>query len=102
MLDNLNRASQWMDLKMNMEKTKNMSNGHVVPTRVTVGISTLDIVDENIYLKQTVRIGRFNFKKKVEGRIQLSWTVLGKLRGVFSSKNLSVWRQKFKSSEFYQ
>lgn len=39
---------------MNMEKTKVVSNVHVVPTPVTVGIFTLEIVNEYIYLEQTI------------------------------------------------
>ncbi|CAH2107445.1 unnamed protein product [Euphydryas editha] len=39
-------------VKMNMDKMKIMSNIHVVPTPITVGNSTLELVDEYIYLGQ--------------------------------------------------
>jgi hypothetical protein len=40
MLEVLNRVSQQMGLKMNMDKTKIMSNSRVVPTPIEVGNST--------------------------------------------------------------
>ena len=86
MLEDLNRVSQQVGLKMNMDKTKIMSNVHVVPTPVTVGSSILEIVDEYVYLGQIVQLGRSNFEKEVNRRIQLGWAAFGKLRNVFSSK----------------
>ncbi|CAH2096489.1 unnamed protein product [Euphydryas editha] len=41
---------------MNMDKTKIMSNAHVVPTPISVGNSTLEVVDEYIYLGQKVQL----------------------------------------------
>ncbi|KAA5586822.1 reverse transcriptase family protein, partial [Pseudomonas aeruginosa] len=52
MLGDLSRVSQQVGLKMNMDKTKIMYNVHVAPTIVTVGSSTLEVVDEYIYLGQ--------------------------------------------------
>ena len=86
MLEDLNRVSQQVGLKMNMDKTKVMSNVHVVPTPVSVGNSTLEVVDGYVYLGQTVQLGRSNFEKEVNRRIQLGWAAFGKLRNVFSSK----------------
>ena len=86
MLEDLNRVSQQVGLKMNMDKTKVMSNVHVRPTPVLVGSSVLEVVDEYIYLGQTVRLGRSNFEKEVNRRIQLGWAAFGKLREIFSSK----------------
>ncbi|KAG6440870.1 hypothetical protein O3G_MSEX001526 [Manduca sexta] len=86
MLEDLNRVSQQVGLKMNMDKTKIMSNVHVVPTPIEVGGSTLEVVDEYVYLGQVVRLGRSNFEREVNRRIQLGWAAFGKLRNVFSSK----------------
>ena len=71
---------------MNMEKTKIMSNVHVVPVPVVVGNDTLEVVDHYNYLGQIVKLGRSNFDKEVARRIQLGWAAFGKLRGIFSSK----------------
>ncbi|KAA5608736.1 reverse transcriptase family protein, partial [Pseudomonas aeruginosa] len=86
MLGDLSRVSQQVGLKMNMDKTKVMYNVHVAPTIVTVGSSTLEVVDEYIYLGQAVRLGRSKFEREVSRRIQLGWAAIGKLHNVFSSK----------------
>ena len=54
MLADLNSVSRQVGLKMNMDKTKVMSNVHVRPTPVLVGSSVLEVVDEYIYLGPTV------------------------------------------------
>ena len=46
MLDDLNPVFQQVGHKMNMEKIKNMVNTHVVLISLSVGASTLEIVDE--------------------------------------------------------
>ncbi|CAH2086305.1 unnamed protein product [Euphydryas editha] len=84
-LNDLDGVSRRVGLKMNMEKTKIMSNIHVVPTPISVGDSTLEAVDEYIYLGQNVHLGRSNFEKEINRRIQLGWAALGKLKNVFSS-----------------
>ncbi|KAL0871711.1 hypothetical protein ABMA27_004222 [Loxostege sticticalis] len=68
MLDGLSRASQQVGLKMNMDKTKIMSNVHVAPTPLKVGDSALEVVDEYVYLGQTVQLGKSNFEKEVNRR----------------------------------
>jgi hypothetical protein len=68
-----------------MDKTKIMSNSHVVPTPVEVGNSTLEVVDQYIYLGQIVQLGKSNFQKEVNRRIQLGWAAFGKLRSIFSA-----------------
>ena len=86
MLNDLSRVSQQVGLKMNMDKTKIMSNTHVVPTPLKVGDSTLEVVTEYVYLGQIVQLGRSNFEKEVNRRIQLGWAAFGKLRNIFSSQ----------------
>jgi hypothetical protein len=53
MLEDLNRVSQQVGLKMNMDKTNIMSNSRVVPTPIEVGNSTLEVVDQYIYIPGT-------------------------------------------------
>ncbi|KAL0871065.1 hypothetical protein ABMA27_004870 [Loxostege sticticalis] len=53
---------------------------------VSVGNSALEVVDEYVYLGQTVQLGKSNFEKEVNRRIQLGWAAFGKLRDIFSSK----------------
>ncbi|KAI8420615.1 hypothetical protein MSG28_007859 [Choristoneura fumiferana] len=73
MLSDLSIVSQQVGLKMNMDKTKIMSN--VTPVPVIVGSDVLEVVDHYVYLGQVVQLGR----------IQLGWAAFGKLRDVFSS-----------------
>ena len=54
-LNDLSRVSKRVGLKMNMEKTKIMSNAHIVPTPLMVGGSMLEVVDEYVYLGPTSR-----------------------------------------------
>ena len=86
MLNDLSRVSQQVGLKMNMSKTKIMCNAHVSLHPVIVENSALEIVDEYIYLGHMVQLGRSNFEKEVNRRIQLGWAAFGKLRDIFSSK----------------
>ena len=71
---------------MNLDKTKVMSNVPGAPTPVHIGNSVLEVVDHYVYLGQTVQLGKSNFKKEVDRRIQLGWAAFGKLKGIFSSK----------------
>ncbi|CAK1586319.1 unnamed protein product [Parnassius mnemosyne] len=85
MLNDLNSVSQRIGLKMNMDKTKIMFNVHVTPMPVVVGSTKLEVVDEYVYLGQIVRLGKSNFDREVNRRIQLGWAAFGKLRHIFSS-----------------
>ncbi|XP_046961292.1 uncharacterized protein LOC124530962 [Vanessa cardui] len=68
-----------------MDKTKIMSNIYVVPTPIKIGESTLKAIDDYIYLGQTIQLGKSNFEKEVNRRIQLGWAAFGKPRKIFSS-----------------
>ncbi|KAI8433263.1 hypothetical protein MSG28_015334 [Choristoneura fumiferana] len=84
MLADLSRVvSDRVSLKINMDKTKVMSN--VVPAPVIVGGSALEVVDDYVYLGQTIQLGRSNFEKETR-RIRLGWAAFGKLCSVFSAK----------------
>ncbi|CAG9136621.1 unnamed protein product [Plutella xylostella] len=87
MLTDLNDASKQVGLKMNMDKTKVMSNEHVSSSPVTVGGVTIEVVDQYPYLGQVIRLGKSNFDKEVARRIQLGWAAFGKLRHIFT-KNI--------------
>ncbi|XP_048487141.1 uncharacterized protein LOC125490834 [Plutella xylostella] len=84
MLTDLNDASKQVGLKMNMDKTKVMSNEHVSSSPVTVGGVTIEVVDQYPYLGQVIRLGKSNFDKEVARRIQLGWVAFGKLRHIFT------------------
>jgi hypothetical protein len=85
MLDDLNRVSQQVGLKMNMDNKKIMSNSRVVPTPEEVGNSILEVVDQYLHLGQIVQLGKSDFQKEVNRRFQLGWAAFGKLRSIFSA-----------------
>ncbi|CAH2228318.1 jg3885 [Pararge aegeria aegeria] len=84
MLSDLSRVSQQVGLRMNMSKTKIMSNAHFPLQLVIAETTALEIVDEYVYLGHTIQLGRSNFEKEVNRRIQLGWAAFGKLRDIFS------------------
>jgi hypothetical protein len=46
----------------------------------------LEVVDQYLYHKQQqiIQLGKSNFQKEVNRRIQLGWTTFGKLRSIFT------------------
>ncbi|RVE40202.1 hypothetical protein evm_015148 [Chilo suppressalis] len=52
---------------------------------VAVNGVPLRVVQDYVYLGQTLRLGRNNFEREVNRRIQLGWAAFRKLRQVFSS-----------------
>jgi hypothetical protein len=50
----------------------------VVPTPVEIEKSTLEVVDQYLYLGQIVQFGKSNFQKEVNRQIQLGWPAFGK------------------------
>ncbi|CAH2083561.1 unnamed protein product [Euphydryas editha] len=86
MLSSLNESSRRVGLGMNLDKTKVMFNKHVIPRPVSVDGILLEVVQDYIYLGHTIQLGRNNFEKEAERRIQLGWAAFGGLRRVFTSK----------------
>ncbi|CAK1581620.1 unnamed protein product [Parnassius mnemosyne] len=84
MLNDLNSVSQQIGFKMNMDKTKIMFNVLVTPMPVVIGSTKLEVVDEYAYLGQIVQLGKCNFNREVNRRIQLCWAAFVKLRHIFS------------------
>ncbi|XP_045452421.1 uncharacterized protein LOC123661502 [Melitaea cinxia] len=56
MLEHLDSVSQRVGLKLNMDKTKIMSNVHVAPAPVRIGNTVLEVVDQYIYLEQLIQL----------------------------------------------
>ncbi|CAH0731533.1 unnamed protein product, partial [Brenthis ino] len=85
MLNSLGDSSRRVGLGMNLDKTKIMSNCHVSPRPVIVNGAVLEVVQEYIYLGQTIQLGRHNFEKEANRRIRLDWAAFGKLRHILES-----------------
>ncbi|CAK1600115.1 unnamed protein product [Parnassius mnemosyne] len=84
MLNDLNSVYQRIGLKMNMDKTKIMFNVHVTPMPVAIRSTKLEVVNEYVYLGQIVLLGKSNFDREVNRRMQLGWAAFGKLRHILS------------------
>lgn len=85
MVSSLAESSKHIGLRMNLDKTKIMFNELVDPRPVAVNGVPLEVVQEYVYLGQTLRLGRNNFERESNRRIQLGWAAFRKLRQVFSS-----------------
>ncbi|CAH2233484.1 jg14913 [Pararge aegeria aegeria] len=79
MLNGLSRVSQQVGLRMTMNKTKIMSNAHIPLQPVIFENTALKIVGEYVYLGHMIQLGRSNFEKEVNLRIQLGWAAFGKI-----------------------
>ena len=85
MLNGLGDSSRRVVLGMNFDKTKVMFNSNGPPRPVIVSGAILEVMQEYVYLGQTIQLGRHNFKKEVQKRIHLGWAVFRKLRHIFES-----------------
>ncbi|RVE46970.1 hypothetical protein evm_008354 [Chilo suppressalis] len=85
MVSSLAESSKRIGLRMNLDKTKVMFNELVDPGLVAVNGVPLEVIQEYVYLGQTLRLGRNNFEREANRRIQLGWAAFHKLRQVFSS-----------------
>lgn len=84
MIQELKNAIQVVGLRINLEKTKMMTN--LVPNKLlSVDNNQIEMVHSYIYLGHEVRIGRDNQTAELLRRTTLGWAAYGKLRDVFKS-----------------
>lgn len=87
MLQELNQASNIIGLKMNMNKTKIMSQEHV---QLSLEGHEIENVNEYIYLGHTVKLGKENQNAEIKRRIRLSWAAFGKLQYIFKNEDIPI------------
>lgn len=88
MLQELQEVCARVGLKINISKTKYMTN--LVPSgNIAIGDGEVELVDKYTYLGHEVRISRDNQTCELRRRITLSWAAYGKLREVFK-RNLPM------------
>jgi len=97
MLRQLNEEANKIGLKMNLTKTKIMTN--IDDDReITIGDTVIERVDSYVYLGHKLKLGLENQTAEVKRRIGLGWAAFGKLRLIFKSKmNNSLKRKVFDS-----
>lgn len=84
MLQDLNRVCAQAGLRINISKTKFMTN--MVPSEnIVVDDCEVKLVDKYTYLGHEIRISRDNQTCEMKRRIVLSWAAYGKLRNIFRS-----------------
>ena len=97
MLQQLNDESSKIGLKMNLSKTKIMTN--IDDDRdIKIGDTVIERVDNYIYLGHKLKLGLDNQTAEIRRRIGLGWAAFGKLNLIFKSKmNNSLKRKVFDS-----
>ena len=95
MLQQLNEESSKVGLKMNLSKTKVMTN--IDDDReIKIGDTVIERVDTYVYLGHKLKLGRDNQTAEVKRRIGLGWAAFGRLSMIFKSKmNNSLKRKVF-------
>ena len=95
MIEDLNRESRNVGLKMNMSKTKIMFNENAERQQIRVMDEPLEIVNEYTYLGQTVSVAP-GHETEIKRRISMGWRAFGKQNEIMKSKMpLSLKRKVF-------
>ncbi|CAG4950935.1 unnamed protein product [Colias eurytheme] len=94
MLEELHDASLAIGLRMNMLKTKFMSNSKNITPAITIYGQNIDRVEEYVYLGQMVTLDRNAQTREVDRRIQLGWAAFGKLSDVFKDKQIPTFLKR--------
>ena len=81
MLNDLNKESLKVGLKMNKSKTKVMFNSKVQSKEITVDGEDLEEVKEYIYLGQLLELTK-DHEKEIKRRIAIGWKMYGKYRDI--------------------
>ena len=77
MVEELNRESLRVGLKMNKKKTKVMFNNYIQIERIDIQGEALERVDEYVYLGQLIQTNP-SLEQEVKRRIRLGWSAVGK------------------------
>ena len=77
LINDLNRESLKVGLKMNKKKTKVMFNSRVPLKQIHVQGEALEVVDRYIYLGQLVQTGTSS-EQEIKRRISLGWSAFGR------------------------
>lgn len=84
-IEELCEASLKVGLKMNLSKTKVMSNKYVSKETININQVSLEHVDSYVYLGQLINTDDTMFEE-VKRRTKLAWSAFGRLNYVFKGK----------------
>jgi Reverse transcriptase (RNA-dependent DNA polymerase) len=83
----LNHASKQVGLKMNIQKTKIMSQENTEPT---IDNQQIENVSHYIYLGHNITLGKENQWAEVTRRIALTWAAFGKLTHILKNPDIPI------------
>ena len=92
MLNELNEESRKIGLRMNLNKTKIMSND--TQYNITIDNTIIENVDHYIYLGHNIKLGKENQNAEIKRRIQLAWVAFGKLNYIFKDKKVPLYLKR--------
>ena len=84
MLQELNKESKRVGLKMNLSKTKTMSNAFISPQKITIGMDELEAVCSYTYLGQVITMNG-SIMEEINNRVKLAWRAFGRNSAIFKS-----------------
>ena len=84
MLQELNKESKRVGLKMNLSKTKTMSNAFITPQKITIGMDELEAVCSYTYLGQVITMNG-SIMEEINNRVKLAWRAFGRNSAIFKS-----------------
>jgi hypothetical protein len=85
MIEELNKESKKIGLKINCEKTKIMFNKFINPIEINIEDYDIENVKSFNYLGQIINIDG-GIEEEIKRRIQLAWVAFGKLSNIFRSE----------------
>lgn len=89
MLEQLNEKSTQIGLKININKTKIMTNAPM-PIHIAINGADIENVDSYIYLGHTLKLGKENQDAEIDRRIRLAWQAFGKLSFILKSRTFPI------------
>ena len=85
MIKELNEKSEQIGLKININKTKYLTNDVHQNQHIILNNRTIERVQSFIYLGQKIEITKNNLTADLARRISLGWSAFGKMQDVFRS-----------------
>jgi hypothetical protein len=87
MLQDLNHKSNQIGLKMNLDKTKILSNSL---ENITIDNINVEKVEQYIYLGHAIKNEKENQTLEIKRRTQLSWAAFGKLSFILKDRKIPI------------
>lgn len=85
MIEELNEKSEQIGLKININKTKYLTNDVHQNQYITLNNQPMERVQSFVYLGQKIEITKNNLTADLARRISLGWSTFGKMQNIFKS-----------------